>query len=234
MDLPSSWGAGFALGLCLAAIVGLGALDRGQAVPWANCVMIVVASLGAVPSLEFGLRAAWAIFTAVGGAVLEWRDRTRATLETEPDEPTLETEPELPADWRLANSAALTQGWRVAAHRFVQAGAVHGFLVRTLAGAESPHKIIEWEDWGPMVKMLIAAGVLEKSGGTRWAPKWTYLRWLEERDELALPHPDKAAPVVKLLPVNTATTTTATTAHRRESESEPGPSRAVIEGEVRA
>lgn len=221
--MPSSWAAGFGLGICLAAALGLAALDRGQPVPWQQCIAVTVLGLGLVPSLEFGVRSIWAVLTAIGGAYLEWRERTAPELPD--DEPEMPDPTDYPTDWQMADQAAIDMSWRVSAHRFIQAGAVHGFLVRTLAGAESPHNVIAWEDWGPMVKVLIAAGVLIKNGGTRWADGWSYVRWLEERDELALPHPNKLAPDVKMRPVNTATTTTS---QQTKQDREPPP-RVVVE-----
>lgn len=86
--------------------------------------------------------------------------------------------------------------WRQMFHRFVTAGALHGFKVRDLGAG--PHKVVEWEDWAVYREPLIDAGVLEARGGTRWAEGWTWERWQKEGAALPLPFPKGAPPPVAL------------------------------------
>ncbi len=185
--IPSSWGAGFALGLCLAAIVGLGALDRGQAVPWARCGVIVVASLGAVPSLEFGLRAAWAIFTAVGGAVLEWRERTRPAVADEPEAP----------EQKKSDYDPEREAWRIALDRFFRAGdAAGGFSAGRLAGVAGS------DAWPRLVHFYASeqgGNVLRDAGtniGHTWGHGWTLDRVMLALGNDKLPRPDMPLPII--------------------------------------
>lgn len=87
--------------------------------------------------------------------------------------------------------------WNVAAHRFIQAGARHGFGVRMLAGERSAHKVISWEGWGEMVQILADAGILVTgSRGTKFAVGWDFDRWTAERRGLRLTFPSHEPPEV--------------------------------------
>jgi hypothetical protein len=85
--------------------------------------------------------------------------------------------------------------WRIAFHRFIQAGDLYGFDIRTLAKKEET-RVISWDEWGVMVDILTRTGVLVTKPSTRWAADWNMARWLDERDRLSLPHPDREPPDV--------------------------------------
>ncbi len=96
--------------------------------------------------------------------------------------------------------------WRQAIHRFLTAGDKHGFGVRVMAAKTSPHKVIAWNAWGEVVRVLRDAGILVGAGdGTKWAPEWDYHRWLELKDTLSIPCPKGEPPDVILSVSNTNT-----------------------------
>ncbi len=101
--------------------------------------------------------------------------------------------------------------WRQAIHRFLTAGDKHGFGVRVMAAKTSPHKVIAWNAWGEMVRVLRDAGILVGAGdGTKWAPEWNYHRWLELKDTLSISCPKGEPPDVMLSVSNIKTTNSKT------------------------
>jgi hypothetical protein len=96
--------------------------------------------------------------------------------------------------------------WRIAAHRFLTAGDRWGFGIRTLTRKGAVTKVVSWTGWGEMTRVLRDAGVLSGAGdGTKWADDWSYHRWLDEKDRVALPHPDKEPPDVEVSGHNATT-----------------------------
>ena len=114
-------------------------------------------------------------------------DALRAKLEAPP-----EPEADAPDESGPARRAL---HWRIAAHRFILAGAAGGFTSRAMVGAG----VVSGDGWQALVNVLVAAGVLMASkAGTRWAPGWNLERWQAERHTVALPHPDTEPPDVAI------------------------------------
>lgn len=101
----------------------------------------------------------------------------------------------------LRPAADYSADWQAARHRFVQHGVAHDFSIQTLAANGSPHKCIEWDNWGVLAYDLADLGVLVIGQGkrkTQFAHGWTWARWERERSALPVPHKLKAPPVVTI------------------------------------
>jgi hypothetical protein len=216
MNMPSSWAAGIGFGLCLAAALGLAALDRGQPVPWDRCIAVTVLGFGLVPSLEFAARATWAIVTAVGGAILEWQERTRYVP---PDDPEPDEEPGQREIDRVEYDRQ--QAWALALDRFFRAGdSAGGFSIRRLGG------VVGSDTWGGLVHFYgseLGGNVLRDAGGDTgytWGHGWSLDRVTMALHAGKLPYPDMPVPVVQLF---VAPATRRDTKRRATTPKEPPP-----------
>lgn len=179
--------------MCLAAGIGLAALDRGHAVPWDKCITLAIMGLGLVPILEFAARSLWAMLTAVGGAWLEWRERTAPVLPEVLDDPA--PVPVQPNE--------LERAWKVALSRFFRAGdAAGGFSARKLEG------VVGSDTWprltafycGDDGNRILRVGPGDQ--GTVWNWGWDLDYTLQRIEAGNFPYPAGPVPDVQLFVAN--------------------------------
>lgn len=181
LELPSPWLAGLALGLMMAAIYGLAALNGGQPVPWDRCVTLLLIGIGTVPTLTFFVN----LFLALLG---KWAETRPVPLDD--SEPIPDTDPDVP-DYTA-------EAWRVALDRLFRAGdTAGGFSAAKLSG------VVGSDAWPKLVHFYSShagGNVLRDAGsnvGHVWGHGWNLDRLMLALGNDRLPRPDMPLPVVQ-------------------------------------